>query len=246
MLRWLGAAWLGGGLAALVWLSIGGPPVVQADAQSTTFDPATVTLAHVGDSATITVRVAGLDLDVAAVQLALRFPTDRLRVDQLACGPVFTQNAGAVLGTFGPAPQPWGVLIGCGAQHTTLTDGVVMTFRLTRTAPGAATITLDGDTAYSTTYARAPQIVNGTPVAWKLPIGAGTLGTLQVLDGSSTTTATTACTGDLNHDGRVDVFDLSALATAFGQTGQNLSADLNGDGVVDVRDLSILAAAHCP
>lgn len=49
-------------------------------------------------------------------------------------------------------------------------------------------------------------------------------------------------TGDINGDGKVDVFDLSILATNFGLGGRLLAhGDLNGDSVVNVFDLSILA-----
>ncbi len=54
--------------------------------------------------------------------------------------------------------------------------------------------------------------------------------------------STKAKPGDVNSDGSVDVFDLSILASHFGQSGQTLSTgDLNGDGTVNVFDLSILA-----
>jgi WD40 repeat protein len=42
--------------------------------------------------------------------------------------------------------------------------------------------------------------------------------------------------GDVNGDGCVDAADLSAVLSAFGQSGGGL-ADLNGDGVVDDADL---------
>jgi len=45
--------------------------------------------------------------------------------------------------------------------------------------------------------------------------------------------------GDINHDGKVNVFDLSTLLSNWGKTGANAS-DLNGDGVVNILDLSIL------
>jgi hypothetical protein len=45
-------------------------------------------------------------------------------------------------------------------------------------------------------------------------------------------------TGDINGDGRVNVFDLSILNSKWGQNYP--SADLNKDGVVGVADLSIL------
>ena len=45
--------------------------------------------------------------------------------------------------------------------------------------------------------------------------------------------------GDINHDAKVNVFDLSTLLTNWAKTGTNTS-DINSDGVVNVFDLSIL------
>jgi chitodextrinase len=45
--------------------------------------------------------------------------------------------------------------------------------------------------------------------------------------------------GDINRDGKVDVFDLSSMLANWGRTGVNV-ADLNADSVVNVFDLSIL------
>jgi chitodextrinase len=48
--------------------------------------------------------------------------------------------------------------------------------------------------------------------------------------------------GDINHDGKVNVYDLSTLLSNWGKTGTNTS-DLNGDGVVNIIDLSIMLSA---
>lgn len=48
-------------------------------------------------------------------------------------------------------------------------------------------------------------------------------------------------TGDANNDSRVDLLDLSILATWWGTS--NTDADFNHDGAVDLLDLSILASA---
>lgn len=51
-----------------------------------------------------------------------------------------------------------------------------------------------------------------------------------------------ATVGDINGDGKVDVLDLSILATNFGSCGKTLSqGDLTGDGCVNISDLSVLA-----
>ena len=55
---------------------------------------------------------------------------------------------------------------------------------------------------------------------------------------SSTASATTRKTADINGDGKVDIFDLSILLTRWGSS--NVAADLNSSGIVDIFDLSIL------
>ena len=46
---------------------------------------------------------------------------------------------------------------------------------------------------------------------------------------------------DVNGDGRVDILDLSIVASQFGQTGQS-EADINRDGVVNIEDLIWVAS----
>ncbi|HRQ76651.1 MAG TPA: FG-GAP-like repeat-containing protein [Phycisphaerales bacterium] len=58
---------------------------------------------------------------------------------------------------------------------------------------------------------------------------------------------TTACTGDLNDSGAVDVQDLLILLGAWGPCGKGgCPADLNNSGTVDVQDLLILLGAWGP
>ena len=47
-------------------------------------------------------------------------------------------------------------------------------------------------------------------------------------------------TGDLNHDGVVNILDLVLVASQFGTTGIT-AADLNGDGTVNIQDLVLVA-----
>ena len=47
---------------------------------------------------------------------------------------------------------------------------------------------------------------------------------------------------DVNEDGIVNILDLVAVASNFGQTGENI-ADVNEDGVVDIVDLVLVAGA---
>ena len=50
---------------------------------------------------------------------------------------------------------------------------------------------------------------------------------------------------DINQDTKVNILDLSILASKYGQQGANLGrADMNGDGRVNVLDLSMLASKY--
>jgi chitodextrinase len=55
---------------------------------------------------------------------------------------------------------------------------------------------------------------------------------------STSVSATITIAGDVNSDGRVDVFDLSILLSNYNST--NTACDLNHDGTVSLQDLSIL------
>jgi len=65
-----------------------------------------------------------------------------------------------------------------------------------------------------------------------------------------TTSSTASClvtrTPDLNHNGTVDIVDVSMIAVGFdatiGSSRYNPSADLNGDGKVDIIDVATAAA----
>jgi hypothetical protein len=47
--------------------------------------------------------------------------------------------------------------------------------------------------------------------------------------------------GDLNNDGKVDIFDYTIFISEFGKTGSNLASDLNKDGKVDIFDYTIFS-----
>ncbi len=52
-----------------------------------------------------------------------------------------------------------------------------------------------------------------------------------------------ATNADINGDGKVDVLDLSVLASNYGQSGKTFSqGDITGDGIVNVFDFSLLAS----
>jgi hypothetical protein len=64
---------------------------------------------------------------------------------------------------------------------------------------------------------------------------------------SSTSVFTVVLTGDLNHDGKINMWDIATVARAFGtRLGDplwNPAADLDNSGKVDMRDVAIVARA---
>ena len=57
------------------------------------------------------------------------------------------------------------------------------------------------------------------------------------------TTHASAAAEDINHDGKVDILDLVAVASSIGAAQPSLRADVNDDGVIDVLDLVAIAGS---
>lgn len=57
-------------------------------------------------------------------------------------------------------------------------------------------------------------------------------------DADADTEAAPALAGDVNNDGKVDVFDFNALASAYGTENEEL--DIFKDGIIDDADMAIL------
>lgn len=51
------------------------------------------------------------------------------------------------------------------------------------------------------------------------------------------------CPADLNHDGSVDISDLTLLLSQFGSVGAGFAADIDHDNDVDISDLTLLLSA---
>ncbi len=56
----------------------------------------------------------------------------------------------------------------------------------------------------------------------------------------SPTPTSTPKSGDVNGDGKVDIFDYNILLTNFGKSGSNLQGDLDKNGKVDIFDYNLL------
>ena len=148
--------------AALALVAILMAQGAEADATSTTFDPATVILDIDGASETITVKTEDVDNTVGGVQLNIQH-SDTLQISAPACVGIFTGALSL------PVQTPAGsTSIGCTFIGTTVsgTTGDVMTFVVTRigdfTEPQLVTFDLVGDDRSRLSIAGVPVEVGDT------------------------------------------------------------------------------------
>ncbi len=85
-----------------------------------------------------------------------------------------------------------------------------------------------------------------TPTPTQPPAGTGSTGSTGGTGGTGGGEAAPpqgqpSIVGDLNSDGKVNIFDLSILLSNYGRSGRG---DLNSDGKVDIFDLSILLSRY--
>lgn len=99
----------------------------------------------------------------------------------------------------------------------------------------------------------APLVAESGSYRVEMRIYSNSLGSLDrptihsVLNASFSIDSGAACVADLNGDGVLDFFDVSAFLSAFGS--MDLTADFNGDGVLDFFDVSAFLTAFgagCP
>ena len=131
---------LGVALALVVLLVIylvGPTPWARADATSTSFSPAAVTLSTIGASDTITVSTLAVDATTDGVQINVQH-SDNVAVSAPACVDIFLGGVPA-----GPTAVTGGTLIGCALVGADVTGptGAVMTFVLTAVDCGSETLT---------------------------------------------------------------------------------------------------------
>jgi hypothetical protein len=65
----------------------------------------------------------------------------------------------------------------------------------------------------------------------------------EVTAASQGCSPSTTSSADINHDGTINITDLSILLANFGKTGAGVPGDINADGSVGIRDLSMLLAS---
>ncbi len=138
-----------------------------------------------------------------------------------------------------------------GVQVTTSVNFNVDTSTMTLT--GTATVTVVNATTMTTIFSKSFTIslVFGTSLGIKFILSAPTVPlslaascTVSIIAGSAT--CIVSRNPDINLNGSVDAFDLSAMLASFGatagSTNNNPAVDLNANGTVDAFDLSILLA----
>jgi hypothetical protein len=62
----------------------------------------------------------------------------------------------------------------------------------------------------------------------------------KLLDSFTISTGSVVKTGDLNSDGKVDIFDYNILVGNFGKTGTGIAGDIDVNGKVDIFDYNLL------
>jgi len=155
-------------------------PVGARTPISTNLHPLVVDLPQVGSAAIVMVSGAAVPGGVNAIQVRLEYPTERLAVIQPACdGPFRSQGPTPTSRATGPTAVSGGSVIGCDVfkggtftDYTTTDD--LMTFVVTRIAPGEATIALVGGGESGTHYRRGDEVLDP-----------GTLNSMVVTDGTT-------------------------------------------------------------
>ncbi len=132
---------------------------------------------------------------------------------------------------------------------TIAVSGTITIDTAARNVTGTITITVVNDTSGQTIFSRTIHFTNiftSNNAGWFVQ----TIWTpYETMAASCTSVGCMVTkTPDLNHDGRVDIFDVAAIAFAYGsQAGSatwNSAADLTGNGRVDIMDVATVAADY--
>jgi hypothetical protein len=181
----------------------------------------------VGSSTTITLVISDMPIGTNAEQAVLNYNTSRFTISDMTClGPVHsfvlnhTEAAGSMLACGDPLPTKQ------------VYTGPVMQFTLKRNTVGTDMMQF-GALGNKVSQLAVPlkELALVTEDITLVPVGVTNV--LLIQD-------TICANTDTNHDGRVDILDLSVLSANFGKTGTNLPGDVNCDGKVDIYDLSEL------
>lgn len=81
-------------------------------------------------------------------------------------------------------------------------------------------------------------LLNGSPKTFNIQLSGSPSHSPSALPSASA--SSTMKIGDINSDGKVDIFDFNRLLSDFGKTGENLPSDLDRNKKVDIFDFNIL------
>jgi hypothetical protein len=146
---------------------------------------------------------------------------------------------------------PTGSIVINGGAAVTNSSSVTLTLTSNDAISGVFEVRYSNDGVWDTEQWEPPS----TTRAWNLTPGNGTRSVYyQIKDNASLVSVTyqdsivvetTSIAGDVNRDGRVDIYDAILLSNAFnsnlGDPNWNANADLNSDGTVDIFDAIILS-----
>jgi hypothetical protein len=130
---------------------------------------------------------------------------------------------------------------------TVTVSGTITVDTTAQTVSGSITITVVNSTSGKTIFTNTIPINisfnanNGASFVLEVPTFPTMLAISSNVAGGSTTTTTfgVSKTPDIDHDGVINIRDLTAIALNYGTS--NPSADLNSDGIVNIQDLTIVA-----
>lgn len=130
---------------------------------------------------------------------------------------------------------------------TVTVSGTITIDPTAQTVSGSITITVVNDTSGQTIFTKTIPInlsfntSNGALFVMEVPTFPTMLAISSNVAGGSTTTTTFSVskTPDVDHDGVVNIRDLTAIALNYATSHPN--ADLNSDGTVNIQDLTIVA-----
>ncbi len=180
--------------------------------------PASVVSPKVGEQLTITVDIAN-GIEVAGYQGTLNFDPSALRFISLEHGTYLSNDA---------FPVPTDVMEGSVTfAQIIVTPGVTAS----STEGKLVTITFEVSDAIASEITLSEVIISGLAGA-----------ELQVIIENAEILEPPKTPWDVNNDGRVNILDLTFVASHFGRENSPPEADVNGDGRVNILDLTLVAS----
>ena len=130
---------------------------------------------------------------------------------------------------------------------TVTVSGTITVDTTAQTISGSVTVTVVNDTSGKTIFSQTIPINlsfntnNGARFVLEVPTFPTSLAISSSVTSGSTTSTNfgVSKTPDINHDGVINIVDLTSIAAHFGTS--NSAADLTSDGTVNIQDLTLVA-----